>query len=784
MSAEGVTEIKPPENIFKRLKAHIYISNNFAEFSKLRNWQDGSGSPEDYVGALKDIGFEINFTPHNDGKENNDHLLDTSVKRFFPAFIPFNIESMLEKSEDYFFSVYENTLFHLAIFVTLVSAYFLSRHIILNQLMRRARNKIPLVIGGWGTRGKSGTERLKAALFNAMGYSVVSKTTGCEAMFLHSPPFGSLREMFLFRPYDKATIWEQVDVVKISQKLGCDVFLWECMGLTPSYVHVLQRDWMRDDIATITNTYPDHEDLQGPAGYDIPRVMTNFIPKNSTLITSEEQMLPILKDSARQLNTEVRSVGWLEAGLICDDILQRFPYEEHPYNIALVLEMVDKLGIDKDFALKEMADKVVADLGVLKTYPLVEIQGRKLEFINGMSANERFGALGNWSRMGMDQHNLDDDANVWVSTVINNRADRVPRSQVFASLLVNDIAADQHIFIGDNLQGLIGYVKDAWQERNIADFLDKNNAVEQFEKIAQSLRIPIKSEQVLHRLSAMLKGVGIDQYFDDLTIYLGQPEALENKIKEIDCQFSETIINQFNCDLERFNQYTVLQEGITKKNDKSLENKINEQTWHWFEQKIIIVDDYYASGDDVVQCVVDHTPAGLKNRLMGMQNIKGTGLDFIYRWQAWDSCYHLCQQLFDKETSKAEAAVKELAQFQDYGLLCEEKVKHCVEKIKDMQWAQREEIQAELSLILSNSAKTQNASIEDKNTKSKWMLKLAEYIEAFMDAGDAVKRRKLANQIYQDLIDQRISHQRAALELQQLNKRQKGGWGSEYIKGL
>jgi len=150
------------------------------------------------------------------------------------------------------------------------------------------------------------------------------KPVDAKPCFLHAPAFGSLREMFLFRPYDKATIWEQVDVVQISQKLGCDVFLWECMGLTPSYVHVLQRSWMRDDIATITNTYPDHEDLQGPAGYDIPRVMTNFIPTASILITTEEQMLPILRDSARQLNTRIRSVGWLQAGLITEDILQSF----------------------------------------------------------------------------------------------------------------------------------------------------------------------------------------------------------------------------------------------------------------------------------------------------------------------------------------------------------------------------------------------------------------------------------------------------------------------------
>jgi hypothetical protein len=44
----------------------------------------------------------------------------------------------------------------------------------------------------------------------------------------------------------------------------------------------------------LTNTYPDHEDIQGPAGINIPQVMTNFITTNGTLVTSEEQMYPYI----------------------------------------------------------------------------------------------------------------------------------------------------------------------------------------------------------------------------------------------------------------------------------------------------------------------------------------------------------------------------------------------------------------------------------------------------------------------------------------------------------
>jgi len=793
VSAEGVTQLLPPSGVLQRLRTHLYISSHFSEFARLRNWQDADGDPGAYIQALQQLGFKVEFKAHTSanepGKEECIDSGDSSISRFFPALLPFSWDQQYEKLEDYFFSVYENTLFHLGVFVLLVSGYFFSRHIYLNRMMALARKSIPLVIGGWGTRGKSGTERLKAALFNALGYSVVSKTSGCEAMFLHAPAFGPLREMFLFRPYDKATIWEQVDVVKMSQKLGCDVFLWECMGLTPSYVHVLQRSWMRDDIATITNTYPDHEDLQGPAGYDIPRVMTNFIPRHSTLITSEEQMLPVLRDSARQLNTRLRSVGWLQAGLITEDILQRFPYEEHPYNIALVLEVADELDISRDFALKEMADKVVPDLGVLKTYPLVKIEGRQLEFINGMSANERFGALGNWTRMGMDQHHLDNDANIWVMSVINNRADRVPRSQVFANIMAQDISVDRHVLIGDNLQGLLGYIREAWHEQNLSLFADAQSAPhDRLQGIARQLRVPVNEVQVINRLQAMIDGVEIKLQDEPLKHFLSHPDLLTEALDKHKCPYSQQVAQQLKNDLQQLQEYQQLLEKVQQSNDsESVDVAMQHQAWLWFEGKLVVVDNYHARGDDVVQRIVEQTPPGLKNRVMGMQNIKGTGLDFIYRWQAWDSCYLICENICGGDVIKAEEAVKLLAQFQDFGLLCEQKVLQTIETIKTRDWTQREEIQAELVLILHNLERaiaSSKSSQEKTRVRNNWILKLAEITEAFLDAGDAVKRRKIASQIYRDMIHKRISHERAAVELQQLNKRQKGGWGSEYLNKL
>lgn len=782
-SPQGITRVTPPESLFKRLYARSRLVFEFARYAQLRNWRRGDKeSPSAYIEALRELGFTIEFEHHRcaDGQAL---AADSSVQRFF-AFspLPLALSDRLVEMRDYFFSVYENSLFHLTVFITSFSLFFFGRHIWINQQFKRARRAIPLVIGGWGTRGKSGTERLKAALVNALGYATVSKTTGCEAMFLASYPFGSLREMYLFRPYDKATIWEQFNLVRLAQRLNAEVFLWECMGLTPSYIKILQQDWMQDDLATITNTYPDHEDLQGPAGIDIPQVMTNFIPPRATLVTTEEKMLPILADAAQLQQTKLHAVGWLEAGLITPDILARYPYDEHPYNIALVTKMAESLGIGATFALKEMADRVVLDLGVLRTYPLSSVRSRRLEFVMGMSANERFGALGNWRRMGFEAHHLERDPEIWTSTVVNNRADRVARSKVFASLLINDVSADCHVLIGNNLTGLRGYIKEAWDERapKVSLWGDAELTPQQaLQNLGESWRVAVNTQQLLGRLQAMLRGIGVAE--PELPTELPAAASLDQLLSHP--PWREEFLSHWQAMERSHKEYLALQQALEQAlsqaqvDQQTFNERLRDQLWQWFERKISVVEDYYASGNDVINHIVASTPPGLKNRIMGMQNIKGTGLDYVYRWQAWDTCYHACQQLTDPQQSNPELALKNLSKFKEFGPLSEEQVLSAVSQAQQADWAQRSDYQAELRQIeAAQRASTQVDESNQNNQTPAWRLALIGILENYLDAGDAVKRRKRADQIYADLAHMRISRDRAALELQNLTKRQKGGW--------
>lgn len=806
-TSEGVTEVSPPISPVRRFLAYITLSWYFPYYAHLRNWFEGSQfKPSEYVKELSKLGFSIRFQTYEDD-QGNQSTQDPAVLRFFQATIPFLNRDIWQRIQDYFISIYENSLTELAIFAVLVFALFFARHLYVYVLIRRARRRFPLVVGGWGTRGKSSTERLKAALFNALGCSIVSKTTGSEPYFLHAHHYGKLREMFLFRPYDKATIWEQVNVVRIADKLGVQVFLWECMGLTPAYVRVLQHQWMKDDVSTITNTYPDHEDLQGPAGINVAQVISGFIPRQSRLLTSEETMRPILTDEARRLGTPTQCVGWLEAGLITPDVLQRFPYEEHPYNVALVLSLADELGIDRDFALKQMADLVVPDIGVLKVFPKVHLRHRTLEFSNGMSANERHGCLSNWARLRFDQHDPVAEPGVWISTVVNNRADRIPRSQVFARILVNDIRADRHFLIGDNLTGLLGYIEEAWEEyaQQISIWPEDGGTIQQalkiLEDVARRLRQPYRENIIRSRLRAMLSGVlglnASDETFspevqfgkqgfdlDRSEAMFGNTSALREFL--IKCGLDEGIVNEVishhSRDLEVLNEYQSFAERIKQAQPdqrSELDAQFRELLWKWFNAKIVVIEDYYATGNQIINRICEVTPPGILNRIMGIQNIKGTGLDFIYSWQAWDTCHAACEKLRSNDPTIQEQGLRQLVAFQDYNLLCEEYLRETIEAVRQLQASQREGFQAQLTVILSNleatMRKVTDQLIRNTNTVG-WQIRILMFIESILDSWDAIKRRRIANQIYKDLTSERISHARAALELQSLNKRQKGGW--------
>ena len=776
-SGEGVTSVVPPKNFISRLITDFKLVFKFRKLALLRNWQSESSqeSPSSYIEEIRKLGFSVHITQY----ASNKQAIDKDVNKFFlPTIMPIGLVHFLNSLKIYFLSLYENTIYQLIVFIVLLFFFVTGRHYFFNLLMNKARKSIPLVIGGWGTRGKSGTERIKAGLFSALGCNVVSKTTGCEAMFLHTPSFGKTSEFFLFRPYDKATIWEQFNLLRTASKLDADVFLWECMALSPPYVKVLQNDWMRDDYSTITNTYPDHEDLQGPAGWNIADTMTNFIPENSVLFTTEEQMHPILEVGSVKNKTEFFTVNKFDTILLTPDILERFPYEEHPYNISLVTRMAEYLGVPPEFTLKEMADNVVPDIGVLKRYKDANVNNRNLEFFSGMSANERFGCMGNWERMKFDQYDYMNTPDVFVTTVVNNRADRIARSKVFAQILVEDISVDKHFLIGNNIEGLRGYIREAWDARMTGFSLfssseESGSPEDILTRFAVKLRIPVTEEEVKNILKVLLDN---NNQPSELISSWNDISKLSSSIKVDDEETNKFIISFYEEKLNTYNEYIRLLKKV-KKQDKSANDESKKFFWQTYQKKLVPISNYYATGNEIIKVIADNSPPNLNVKIMALQNIKGTGLDFFYRWQAWESFNSLLNDACSEDENSVEAALTTMASFKELDILWLDSLSKTIATLKEHTFSNS----GITSLIETIDAKLKNTDISSfKTVSQKENGKLTKFVvnsvESFLDPGDAIKRRKNSDKIYKLITSGRISSTKAIKELQSLTKRQKGGW--------
>jgi poly-gamma-glutamate synthase PgsB/CapB len=463
---------------------------------------------------------------------------------------------------------------------------------------RRWRSQLGLVIGGWGSRGKSSVERMKAALFHGLGYKVLCKSTGCEAMLLSAIPGRPAVETFLYRPRDKATIVEQRQVLRHAATFGAQVTLYECMALNPQYTHILQHAWMRDDLTTLTNTYPDHEDIQGPSGRDVADVISVFVPDHGALVTSEQHMTPVLARRARALSTDLHTVGPEAWDLLPRDLLDRFPDRAYDRNVALVARLATALDVPVDVAIRAMADHLLVDLGAFKRYGPLPVAGRRLVFWNGCSANDRASFLSNWDRAGLEDHPGP------LAVVFNNRADRLARQAIFARIAALDVAADRVFLIGTN----VGPMRDAIT----AAFTDELRP--RWLGLARADRAALVAEA---RRRLRLPADADDARLTDLAAAPDPTAAIDAVLAAL-------------------------------------------------AARVVPIFDPKASGDALLDHIAAAFPPGSEVTLLGAENIKGTGLDFVYRWLSADRVL-ACLARLDGPPHATRAALRELSAWDSWG---------------------------------------------------------------------------------------------------------------------
>jgi poly-gamma-glutamate synthase PgsB/CapB len=611
--------------------------------------------------------------------------------------------------------------------------------------LRAWRAKVPFIVGGWGSRGKSSVERLKGALFQGLGYTVLCNSTGCEAMILLGMPGSRPVEVFLYRPNDKATIVEQANVLRLAARMRPQVVLWECMALNPVYTGILQKEWMRDDLTTITNTYPDHEDIQGPAGRDVADVIAQITPYGGELVTSEQHMRPVLARRARDRDSGFTAARLEEWELLPDDVLARFPYEAHRRNVTLVTRVASVLGVPADVAWRTMADGVLPDLGAFKTYGPADVDGRELTFVNGCSANDRASFLSNWERKDLEHFDASSGLGDRLVVVVNNRADRPARQAMFARIVALDVSADHVSVIGTNVVPMGEAIRESLRTELRPRLLDMAAGQGGRPALAAELarrlrRRPLDADERAAALAAAPDGVRTSEA---ARIWEREVAWLHDLHQRDDWDVAEAV-------------------------DRMIEA---------FAARFILLEDPKLTGDQVLFDLAHALPEGTRGTLLGCSNIKGTGLDFVYRWVGIERVKGMVAALSGRHVTAIRAGLEELAGYTEYGLV-DARMAHAVvaEGVESGRFADLG-LAADAEALLSHLEVHESgraAALADRSRAGpSWFARLGK-VWKHVAVWKAVWRRRVADRLYRDLADRRVGAARAAEIAQKLVAAEKG----------
>ena len=818
----GTTLLSPPAGV-ARVAALWRLRWRLARLDRLRRRsleaRDAAGRRA-WAEELERLGFDLRLLPAAVHHGDASHSLDGDwLREFFgapsaalPALAPLagapSWSALSDQAWSYLASGGANSLLHLAALLCGVGALVLGDATVQATRIRRWRRSIPLVIGGWGTRGKSGTERLKTALFGALGYEVLSKTTGSESLLVHAAPGIPPGEIPLYRPYEKASIWEQRDVLRVGARMGVQVLLWECMAVTPRYVEILALDWMRDDLATITNCYPDHESIQGPAGRDVGDTVSRFVPRDATVVTAEREMLPLVRQRARERGSRCVALGELDAELLPEDLLARFPYREHPRNVALVARMAEELGIDRETAIVVMADHVIPDVGSLSVFPAASHRGRRITYVNGHAANDRTSLLASWRLGGMA---VGEGPGRWTVCVINNRADRVARSRVFAEIVARDLSPHMICLIGTSLDGFVGSLRraaEAWLDE-VAPRSPATGAPEVAERLLGRLGLadhdPVR---LCAELGAWLEGCGLTPgVARDRLTDSGLPGAAAGFVAGFDPGSRRSPLARALAAVEGDEQLggalDRLCEGVT---DDARDGELRRfaarqlaltaaaaaavraaagaggRDADLLPARSIYVEallertrplrDPAASGDQVLDFLASQLPPGVAARTMGMQNIKGAALDFVHGWRSYQRVQEVLSKLERAGPEEAQGLLRWLREYPDHGVLTARAALAALSRPDRFP----AELQPEAALVeehLQRVEAERSRQLSGRGWRSGMATRL---VESTLDHLHSIHRRGAADRILDDLASHRISHPRAAAEMRRLVRAQGRGW--------
>ena len=284
-----------------------------------------------------------------------------------------------------------------------------------------------------GTRGKSSVTRLIGAGLREGKRQAIIKVTGTFPRLILAD--GSETHI---RRKEAANILEQLSIIEYCSKNEAEVMVIECMALQPLYQKITEEQMIHATIGVITNIRLDHLDVMGPGIKGVGEALSNTIPKNGILFTSEDKHYNYLEQKCKQKNAKFyRSF----ADTVSNIDMQGFKYIEHKDNVALALDICNHLGVDRETALIGMK-KMLPDEGVLIKNTIIEKE-KEISFYNAFAANDPESSLMIWNSI---KANVTDELMIVLLTI---RHDRQSRAMQLISLIATKLEFDYVVLIGE-----------------------------------------------------------------------------------------------------------------------------------------------------------------------------------------------------------------------------------------------------------------------------------------------------------------------------------------------
>lgn len=287
-------------------------------------------------------------------------------------------------------------------------------------------NKIPIRIHINGTRGKSSVTRLIGAGLREAKINAITKVTGTFPRLI----LADGKETIIRRKAG-ANILEQLNIIEYAAKKKADALLIECMALQPIFQKITEEQMVRATIGVITNIRLDHLDVMGPTIKEVGEALSETIPNNGVLFTSEDKHIKFLQKKCQLKNAEFNRAV---ANSVSDEDMQGFNYMEHKDNVALALDICNHLGVDKKTALKGMK-KMIPDEGVLVKNTVI-INDKQINFYNAFAANDPESSSMIWKTI---RSTVKEEQKVFLLTIRHDRQSRAMQLITLASTLDYDL---------------------------------------------------------------------------------------------------------------------------------------------------------------------------------------------------------------------------------------------------------------------------------------------------------------------------------------------------------